>query len=84
MKGKVVEALYNGSPIVTTDIGAEGIEGIESIVAIRNRAEDFANAVLDLYGNDAKLVEMSRRSCQFIKEHFSMDAAWNVIKDDFA
>lgn len=27
VKGKVIEALYNGAPVVTTSIGAEGIGG---------------------------------------------------------
>lgn len=83
VKGKVVEALYNGVPIVTTDIGAEGIEGIEDIAAIHNEAEAFAEAVLRLYDDGDRLGEMSRKSIEFIKENFSMEAAWNIIREDF-
>lgn len=49
VKGKVIEAFYNGMPVVTTSIGAEGIEGIENIAKIHDDEEDFANAILDLY-----------------------------------
>ena len=83
VKGKVIEALYNGLPIVTTDIGAEGIKGIESIVEIQNEPENFVTAVLDLYEDEQKLAEMSSKSIDFIKENFSMDAAWNIVKEDF-
>lgn len=83
VKGKVVEALYNGVPIVTTDIGAEGIEGIEDIAAIHNEAGTFADAVLRLYDDGERLGEMSRKSIEFIKENFSMEAAWNIIREDF-
>lgn len=71
-------------PIVTTDIGAEGIEGIEDIAAIHNEAEAFADAVLRLYDDGDRLGEMSRKGIEFIKENFSMEAAWNIIKGDFA
>ena len=30
VKGKVLEALYNGAPVITTSIGAEGIPFVES------------------------------------------------------
>ncbi len=33
VKGKVVEAIYNGAPIVTTSVGAEGIPGVEDCAA---------------------------------------------------
>lgn len=84
VKGKVIEALYNGMPVVTTSIGAEGIEGIENIAKIHDDEEDFANAILDLYEDKDQLERMSRSSLNFIKEKFSMDAAWNIIKEDFA
>ena len=38
VKGKVVEALYHGSAIVTTSIGAEGISEAETVMMIRDGA----------------------------------------------
>ena len=83
VKGKVIEALYNGVPIVTTAIGAEGIEGIESVAKIHDNESDFARAVLDLYEDKEQLNKMGKSATEFVKENFSMDAAWNVIKEDF-
>ena len=83
VKGKVIEALYNGCPIVTTNIGAEGISGIEDIVEIHDSPAGFAESVLKLYGDVEKLTLMSHKSVEFIKENFSMEAAWNVVKEDF-
>ena len=34
VKGKVVEAIYNGAPIVTTSVGAEGIPEVEKTLAV--------------------------------------------------
>ena len=83
VKGKVIEALYNGCPIVTTDIGAEGIREIENIVEIHNEPDNFAYSIIRLYSAPEKLKEMSKKSTDFIKENFSINSAWNVIKEDF-
>lgn len=47
MKGKVVEALYNKCPIVTTSIGAEGINNLNNAIIIANNAETFAKKLLN-------------------------------------
>ena len=83
VKGKVIEALYNGLPVITTSIGAEGINDIENVAEIHDEENDFANAVLSLYDDFEKLETMSRKSLNLIKKDFSIEAAWNVIKEDF-
>ena len=83
VKGKVVEAIYNGAPIVTTSVGAEGIAGVEEVLKIEDEAEAFANTVVDLYSDEDALVELANKTQSFIKENFSIDAVWNIIKEDF-
>lgn len=84
VKGKVVEALYNGIPIITTSIGAEGIEEIENISCIEDDARLFADRVVNLYQDDVRLRQMSDASQAYVKEHFSIDATWKIIEEDFA
>lgn len=83
VKGKVVEALYYGTPMVTTSVGAEGIEGVEEIIEIADEAEVFAKSVIELYNNDQRLREISEKYQKFIKDKFSIDAVWNIVKEDF-
>lgn len=83
VKGKVVEAIYNGAPIVTTFIGAEGIPQAEEVLVIADEPEDFAAAVLQLYQDEAVCLELCRRTQRYIREYFSIDAAWAVIEEDF-
>ena len=83
VKGKVVEAIYNGAPIVTTSVGAEGIAGVEDVLKIEDEAEAFANTVVDLYSDEDALVELANKTQSFIKENFSIDAVWNIINEDF-
>lgn len=83
VKGKVVEAIYNGIPIVTTSIGAEGIIGVDAFVAVEDEADAFAEQVVDLYEDKVKLCRMAEQSQNYIKENFSVDAVWNIVKEDF-
>ena len=46
VKGKVVEAIYNGAPIVTTPTGAEGIPFVDQVLKIADGAENFASATI--------------------------------------
>lgn len=84
VKGKVVEALYYGIPVVTTSVGAEGIAGIENMAAVKDQEEELIQIISELYENKEELARMSEKSQQFVREYFSTDAVWNVIKDDFS
>lgn len=83
VKGKVVEALYYGIPLITTSVGAEGIEGIENVVEICDEPEQFANKVVELYDNDVKLEKMALTTQSFVRSRFCTDAVWDIIKEDF-
>lgn len=83
VKGKVVEALYHGAAVVTTTIGAEGIPQAEEVMAIADQPEAFAEAVTTLYSVPEDCRAMSQRTQEYIREHYSVEAAWNVIREDF-
>ena len=84
VKGKVVEALYYGSPMVTTSVGIEGIEGADQIIEVADKEEEFAESVLRLYEDDRKLAAISDSYQRFVKDRFSVAAVWDIIKEDFA
>lgn len=84
VKGKVVEAIYNAAPIVTTSTGAEGIPGVERVLKIADRPEPFALEVAKLYGDNDLCRELCTLTQAYIKENFSMDGAWKVIGEDFS
>ena len=75
MKGKVVESLYHGMPLVTTSIGAEGLKDIDKVLQIADTAADFAKSVIDIYQNEElgkKFLKESRLYCQ---KYFSVECA---------
>lgn len=83
VKGKVVEAIYNGAPIITTSIGAEGIPQVEEVLMVEDEPEAFADAVVRLYQDDDACRKLCEKTQVYIKSHFSIDAAWRVIEEDF-
>ena len=96
VKGKVVEALYHAAVVVTTSVGAEGIPEAEKVMAVTDENPDdiyeqaamveqrFAEDVVKLYRDDAFCSAASRATQQYIRSHYSMQAAWQVIAADFA
>jgi glycosyltransferase involved in cell wall biosynthesis len=53
VKGKVIEALYRGVPVVTTAVGGEGIPGIGNVAIIRDTDVKIAEALKNLLLDDA-------------------------------
>lgn len=83
IKGKVIEAMSKGIPIVTTTIGAEGIANAQDIISITDDEKEFAKNVLNLYEDKDKLLKISDDMKKYIKENYNSEAAWNIIKEDF-
>ncbi len=75
VKGKVVEALYNGIPLITTSVGAEGLINVESSLKIADNAMEFANAVIEVYSKEELAIDLSKKSIQYCKENFSEKSA---------
>ena len=83
IKGKVIEAMNYGIPILTTSVGAEGILNSEEFLAIEDGAEDFAKRLIALYNDEEKLREMSTAGCDYIRKYYSPENAMKIIKEDF-
>ena len=52
LKGKILQAMAAGIPVVTTTVGAEGILENPDEMIVADDAQTFAAAVADLYGDD--------------------------------
>jgi len=83
IKGKILEAMHEGIPVVTTEIGAEGIPNNPNCLIVHNDAGDMANSIINLYQNDSEAKKMSENSHKVIQKHFTREAVLEVIKNDF-
>ncbi|WP_134699061.1 glycosyltransferase [Ammoniphilus sp. YIM 78166] len=82
VKGKVIEAMYNGVPVITTSIGAEGLPEIEEFLPIANCEENFASYILDVYYSRDKWEYITNKSYEYIQRFFSKDYARQQIEKD--
>jgi glycosyltransferase involved in cell wall biosynthesis len=71
VKLKVVEAMHRGVPLVTTHIGAQGLDGIEAICDVTDDADSFAAAVLRLLRDDALWTARAEAQSAFVAARFS-------------
>lgn len=83
IKGKVIETMAKGIPFVTTSTGAEGIKKINDYVPVVDDSEEFAEKVIELYQNNELLKDISYKIRKYVGDNFTVDAAWNIVKDDF-
>ena len=83
IKGKVIEAMRYGMPVVTTSVGAEGIERAGQILCIEDEVQAIASKLAELYNNDVQLTQMSRKSFEYIRSNFSEESAWRIVEKDF-
>lgn len=79
LKGKLVDAMVNGTPSVMTDIAAEGMFGaMEPSGFIANTPEAFASKAVELY-TDKRIWEDKQKNgfhtinTRFNKDHFLME-----------
>jgi glycosyltransferase involved in cell wall biosynthesis len=71
VKGKVVESLRMGVPVVTTKIGVQGLPGYEDAIAVADDPADFAKAVQDLLQDDALWQRRRDAGLKYYRENFS-------------
>jgi glycosyltransferase involved in cell wall biosynthesis len=84
MKGKVGQSMSHGLPVVTTQIGAEGM-GLEhgKQVLIADDAEGFANSVVRLYTNEVLWQKLSAEALAHVEVNYSYIAAQKRLSDIF-
>lgn len=70
VKLKVVEALAEGTPLVTTAIGAQGLPGLEQIACVEADAEGFAAAVCVLLTDDTLWEAHSAAGIEYASARF--------------
>ncbi len=84
VKGKIIEALYNRSAVVTTSIGAEGIPSENNPFAIADTPEDFSKAVLAAYTDRSVWDAYLRNSLEMIKSAYSYEKAVKLMTEIFS
>lgn len=83
LKGKLFDAMQNGTPFVSTTIGVEGIEGMRSERLIGDTAEAFIDHTATLYEDatlwkDQQALGFEVLNTQFSKAKFEQEFAHRI------
>ncbi|HEV2622851.1 MAG TPA: methyltransferase domain-containing protein [Frateuria sp.] len=83
IKSKVVEALQQGLPLVTTGIGAQGLDGLEQVARVADDAQSIANAIQELLVDDSAWRRLSVASSRYAELRFSRQSMRTALAEIF-
>jgi GT2 family glycosyltransferase len=79
VKSKVVEPLARGVPLVTTQVGAQGLTGLSLCSAVHDDAAQFAEATIRLLIDEREWARSSAAQLRFARDRFSRDVLRNQL-----
>ena len=82
VKGKVIEAIASHVPLVTTDVGAEGIPDCEAVMWIENTAELLAQRLVRILSGDEDVGARLGQHEAWLATHFDTRRAAEVLARD--
>lgn len=80
VKGKVVEAMARGVPVVTTHVGAQGLATAEDYLFVGDSPEEFASGVIAAMDSDVA-TSRAKLALDYIRSAFSQSAMTDVLKE---
>ncbi|MGB9873865.1 MAG: glycosyltransferase, partial [Hydrogenobacter sp.] len=80
IKGKILNSLEHGVPVVTTSLGAEGFVDLgNSGIVVADSPEDFAQAIVELIKDEEKRKELANKGLSYVRKHFSRSKAEDTL-----
>jgi glycosyltransferase involved in cell wall biosynthesis len=73
VKGKTVEAMAHGVPVVCTEYGVEGMPGVQDILDPMQHRVPLAEGIVNLYNDIPRLMEISKRERFYVARHFNIE-----------
>jgi glycosyltransferase involved in cell wall biosynthesis len=82
VKGKLLEAMRYGAPVVTTSVGTQGLAAAEPFVDVRNDASGFADAVIEILKVPSSRIEKVLGGLSYLERDLSEAAALRALSED--
>jgi len=82
VKHKVLEAMHQGLPLVTTPVGAQGLPGLDEAIPVHADAIGIASAIGRTLVDDREWGAQSARGREFVERHYSRASMEEVLQRD--
>ena len=82
VKGKILEAAHNQIPLVTTSIGAEGLDKSIGSFIVEDNPKRMAKKICELYEDFPRLKQMADSGKILINKYYTIDDAMDIIMQD--
>ena len=82
IKGKILEGLRFGVPIVTTPAGAEGMPNSSDFLTIRDSADEFATGIVELLRSPTQRQRLVLNGIEFLQKYYSYSVVTRDIGQD--
>lgn len=80
MRVKILEALGKCIPVISTAIGAEGIDVVEGQdILVANNEKEFFNCIIKVKGDNELYTELQRNGLILYEEKYSLNAICNIV-----
>ena len=83
VKGKVIEAMRYGLPVVTTSVGIQGLDGAEKFITVEDATKGFADGINRLLDEPERRFRLAKNGFRYVVENYSATAAVERIGFDF-
>jgi glycosyltransferase involved in cell wall biosynthesis len=81
VKHKVVTALAQARPVVTTAVGMQGLQELMEGVVVADSAKDIAASCVDLLGDQGLWMRLAKSGRAAVAERFTRSAMWQSFGD---
>lgn len=81
IKLKVLRSMAMGTPVITTMVGAEGIDENGEVVELAETDDEFAVRITAYLDNPQMLREREEKSRQYVKDHFGWKISEKLLEE---
>ncbi|CAN5443719.1 hypothetical protein BH10PSE18_BH10PSE18_14610 [soil metagenome] len=82
VKGKVIEALHHGLPLVTTSVGVQGLEALDAVVPVHDGPQEIADEIVRIMADTAHWKALSNAGQEYVSSRFSQQAVRTIFERD--
>lgn len=80
VKLKVLEAMRQGTPLVTTPVGVQGLPGAEEHIPVSDNAEILAASMIEILSDDDRWRDVSEAERSYIRRNFTSEVMTAALK----